>query len=204
MKPPVLKNPSDRLVTLLVAYNLCKDTIDHDRVLKDYVTESMFYAGIVAYYSIFKDKSDKKWLEDILSGKKSLPGGAIFRVRYKRAKADEDVGRYYLDVFEKFESIRDKNIAHKDPERPLENNLEALQIPDGVAGSDTLDGTVYISGYMFLSIDTKDKFEFLNLVGISIDILWQKEGLEIHRLGPDGNVYPVAPSRRASTDDGNL
>lgn len=202
MKISATKNPSDRLTTLLVAYNLCKDAIDHDRVLKDYVTESMFHAGVIAYYSIFKNPSDKKWLEDILSGSKPIQGRV--GIRYRDQNQDEDIGRYYLNVFKKFESIRDKNIAHKDPERSPENKLEHLQIPNGVAGSDALDGAVYITQYVFLSLDIKDKLEFLNLVCISIDILWQKESLEIHRLGPDGNVYPVAQPHRTPVDDENL
>jgi len=200
-----VKNLSDKLTTLLVAYNLCNDAMDHGRVLRDYVAESMFHAGIITYYSIFKNQSDKKWLEDFLSGK-SPPFETVFLVRHEDAKPEEDVRRYYLDVFKKFESIRDKNIAHKDPERLPENKREILQIPDGVAGSDVTDGlaTYIVTHSMFLSIDDKDKREFLSLVGISIDILWQKEGLNIFRRGTDGRTYSVTPPRRASSDDENL
>lgn len=183
------KKPSDRLVTLLVAYTLCKEAIDHNRVLKDYVTESMFYTGIIAYYSIFKTAGDKKWLEDTLLAR-NLPLGATLHIRPPSSvRADKDIGHYYLDVFKKFETIRDKNIAHKDPERSPEDKLEWLQIPSGVAGSDVFKGTLYMTHYVFLSLDGNDKREFLDLVHASIDILWQKEGLPIHRCGPDGNVY---------------
>lgn len=192
------KKPSDRLVTLLTAYTLCKEAIDYNRVLKDHVTESMFHAGIIAYYSIFKNKDCKKWLEDILLGRKlaNPPWKTFFRVRHGHVKEDGNIGRYYFNVFEKFESIRDKNIAHKDPERALESKLEWLQIPNGVASSDVLDdGVLYMTHYVFLSLDNKDKLEFLDLVGISIDILWQKEGLKIHRREEDGSIHPVDPPK---------
>ena len=205
MKNPAIQNPSDKLTTLLVAYNLCRDALDHERVLKDYVTESMFHAGIIAYYSIFKDKNDKKWLEDTLLAR-NLPVGSILYINPGHVKEGQNVGRYYLDIFKKFEVIRDKNIAHKDPERFPENKRDILRIPDGVAGSDVIDGvSTYMTTHsMFLSLDGEDKREFLNLVVASIDILWQKEGLKIHRRGPDGKMYSVDPPRCAFIDNENL
>lgn len=58
---------SDRMTALLTSYTLCNKAMEHGRVLKEHVTESMFHTGIIVYYSIFKNQREKQWFKSTLS-----------------------------------------------------------------------------------------------------------------------------------------
>lgn len=186
---------SDRLITLLTSYTLCKEALDHRRVLQDHVTESMFQSGVIAYYSVFKDRKEKRWLREILKDE-SIPKGLKLRLRYglHLSGSDSTLSHGLWSVFEQFEKIRDKNIAHKDRDREPEQKIAWLRVPDGVAGSETDDqrGICYIA-HRTLEVPVTEKMGFLTLVGATVDIVWQREEMDIYRFNADGNLITVAP-----------
>ena len=193
------QNMSDRLITLLTAYTMCTEAISHRRVLKEHVTETMFHAGIISYYSIFKEKREKQWIKDVLSGK-AVPEGLKIHTRKALigiGDASNATDHVLIEVFERFEAIRDRNLAHKDPDRTLENKIEWLRIPNGVGGSDLNKGRgkLYVANNAFLSLNDDEKNNFVNLIGITIDIVWQKEEQQIFRTGPNGEMYLVDPPK---------
>lgn len=194
MESPSEQQMSDRLITLLTSYTLCKEALEHQRVLQDHVTESMFQSGVIAYYSVFKDRNEKRWLREILK-KESIPKGLKLRLRYALPLSGPDatLSHGLWSIFEQFEKIRDKNIAHKDSDREPEQKIAWLRVPEGVAGSETEDqkGITYIA-HRTLEVPVTEKWDFLNLVGATIDIVWQREEMDIYRLNADGNLTTVA------------
>lgn len=194
---------SERMVTLLTSYTLCKESVEHQRVLKDHVTESMFQAGVIAYYSVFKDREEKRWLRQILK-EKSIPKGLRVRLRFNLplSGSDTTLSDGLWSVFERFEKIRDKNIAHKDKDREPEQRVEWLRVPEGVAGSDTDDrqGITYMA-YGTLEVPIQEKWDFINLVGATVDIVWQKEGMEIYHRTQDNRLYTVPAGDLEWPDD---
>lgn len=191
------QNMSDRLITLLTAYTLCTEAISHQRVLKEHVTETMFHAGIISYYSIFKNKKEKQWIKDILTRKKA-PIGLKFRVRKALVgvgETSDKIDHALIEVFERFETIRDRNLVHKDPGRGLENKVEWLRIPNGVGDSDIGSGKLYVAHNAFLSLNDDEKSNFVSLVGVTIDIVWQKEEQQIYCIGPNGAMHRVDPPK---------
>lgn len=187
---------SERLGTLLLAYTLCNEAVDHSRVLKDHVTHSMFWTGVVTYYSVFKDRDgkDREWFKEILSVKR-MPDGLTVLLRHSTGPDQERRIRDSLsilsDIFDRFRKLRNQNLAHKDPNREPEDTKEWLRIPPQVAGSDSSPGTFYVVGRSLPALSDIDKLDFIALVGATIDIVWQFERLPIWRRVSDGTVRQV-------------
>ena len=178
---------SSRLTRLLLAYTLCEDAVEHGRVLKEYVAESMFHAGIIAYYSVFKDKKGQRWFKDVLL--KQTPHRLQgLNIKVRRPSLDGE--SYYpevslIDVFKEFESIRDMNLAHKDSGKESNYRKEWLRVPKEVAGAEEIDGKVYIVQKDFLSLSSEEKSRFLMLIVASIKIAWEVEGHSVLLRRPE-------------------
>ena len=173
---------SSKLTRLLLAYTLCEDAVEHGHVLQNYVAESMFHAGIIAYYSVFKDKEGRRWFNDVLYRLQGL------NIKVRRPSLD---GKSYypevslIDVFKELESIRDMNLAHKDSGKESNYRKEWLRVPKEVAGAGEIDGKVYIVQKDFLSLSSEEKSRFLMLIVASIKIAWEVEGHSVLLRRPE-------------------
>lgn len=193
-------NMSEQLTTLLLSFNLCKTAIENHNVMKDHITEALFHQSIITYYSIFKDKKEKKLLLNILT---KPPKGLCIKLR-RNIQISNQSPNISRNIFERcerceksFEQYRDKNIAHKDKNRKKETGIDRLEIPQGAGGGDTiLDETPFIySKNAFLKTNHVEKHNFLTLIEATIDIWWQKERQPIRKVDKDGKWYETLPPK---------
>lgn len=186
-------NLSEQLATLLLSFNLCKTAIENHNVMKDHITEALFHQSIITYYSIFKNKKEKKLLSNILAN--SATGLRIKLRRNIQGNASKNI----LEIFEEYrklsERYRDENIAHKDKNREEETGAAWLEIPQGAGGGDTIsNGTPFIYSTAFLKTNHVEKHNFLTLIEATIDIWWQKERQPIYKY-KEGKWRKIIPPK---------
>lgn len=189
-------NPSEQLTTLLLSFNLCKTAIGNHNVMKDHITEALFHQSIITYYSIFKDKKEKKLLSNILT---KPPKGLCIKLRRNIQISNQSpnaLGNTFETLRELFEKFRDKNLAHKDSNKREETGIARLEIPQGAGGGDTmLNLTPFTySKNAFTQLNHTEKQHFLTLIEATIDIWWQKEQQPIYKY-KKGKWHKIIPPK---------
>ena len=182
---------SQEIKTFLLAYNLCESAISCQNVLKEHICQSLFHASIIAYYSICKSKKEKEWILNLLQDPKQIK--FIYLRRDISIPQKQPLHEKMKAIFEKYEKIRDKNIAHKDPKGKQEQGKSWLKIPPRVGGSDDIPGTIpFIYGSAFITFPLKEQKDFLTLIELTLDLWWRKDNLQIIKKSSDG-IYKYIP-----------
>ena len=184
-----LLNLSKEIKTLLLAYNLCDSAISCFNILKEHVSQSLFHSAIISYYSILKSRTEKEWLLNLLQNPTDIK---IIRLRRDlRILNGLPLHEGIKKIFEKYEKIRDKNIAHKDEKRIKEQGKAWLKIPQGIGGGDDLPGIHFVLESAFISLPIVEQREFLTLIEVTLDLWWRKENLPINKKNPDKTFKKV-------------
>lgn len=122
-------NMSKEIKTLLLSYNLCESAISCHNMFKEQVSQSLFHSAVISYYSVCKSRIEKNWILNLLKNPDKI------KILYLRRSLHFTIleGLPLLEgikkIFEKYEKIRDKNIAHKDQKGMQERVTAWLKIP---------------------------------------------------------------------------
>lgn len=180
--------PSTKLTRLLLAYTLCCDAVHAQRLHTDFVKDTLFFAGVTAYYSALSPR-DVDWLKVFLTEPDTsdlldeetlrLRYNVPLNLRYDIRDTDGELGNSLWSLFDKFKRIRNKDIAHRDSGgsgRGIEPAL--VRVPENVAGggnSDLYPYGLHIHLGIYPAVDIVERYEFTALVASTIDIYWAKE-----------------------------
>ena len=114
--------PSNKLTRLLLVYTLCYDAVHAQRLHTDFVKDTLFFAGVTAYYSALGPR-DIDWLKIFLTEPDTsdlmddetlqLRHNNPLNVRYDLRDTSEGLGDSLWNLFDKFKRIRNKDIAHR-------------------------------------------------------------------------------------------
>lgn len=180
--------PSNKLTRLLLAYTLCCDAVHAQRLHTDFVKDTLFFAGVTAYYSALSPK-DIDWLKIFLAEPDTsdlmddetlqLRHNNPLNVRYDLRDTSEGLGDSLWNLFDKFKRIRNKDIAHRNS-RGSGHDIEPalVRVPENVAGggnSDLYPYGLHIYLSIYPKVDIVERHEFTALVASTIDIYWAKE-----------------------------
>lgn len=155
---------SEKLKTLLLAYNLCKASIDTHNLFKDWVDEALFHASVVAFYSVAKSEDTKP------------RDGSQCMVRRQVSTRG---GNFLEEIFEEFRQLRNKNIAHREGKGRKQDGSSWLEIPTWVGGyppKKEQPGTHYVYGASFVKTTIGERNRFLTLIECIVDLQWRNEG----------------------------
>lgn len=181
---------SKDIKTLLLAYNLCESAISCHNILKEHISQSLFHSAVIAYYSVLKSRTEKEWLLNLLKNPEEIK---IIRLRRALTLPHGlSLHEWIKSIFEKYENIRDKNIAHKDKKRIKEQGKAWLKIPQGLGGGDDSPGIPFIYLEAFISLTIFEQMNFLTLIEVTLDIWWRKEKLPVDKRNPDGTITKIA------------
>ena len=164
---------------LLVAYTLCQDSIEAHRLLTDHIKNALFLMGMIAYYSAMgSDSQAKRDLRDDLLGDSDLPVGSKIYLRTGIPGVQQKgVGAALWDIFRKNKRIRDEYIAHNRSRDNIPGELMWARIPEQVAGEgppDEYPYGVHVCVDTFPHLAIEEKYHFVALIGVSIDLRWQR------------------------------
>lgn len=181
---------SEEINTLLFSYNLCESALSCHNVLKEHICQSLFHAGIVSYYSICKSVREKQWILKLLETPEEIK--FIHLRRSLSLRPGQLLHERIKEIFEKYEKIRDKNIAHKDKKSIQKEGVAWLKIPQGIGGGEVLNNGILFSGERaFITFSLIEQNEFLTLIELTLDLWWRKENLPIYKEGSDGKIYTI-------------
>ena len=105
--------------TLLISHYLCKTALENKVVVEEkygnrrvpFITDAIFWHSIIMYYSIFPNKEKRRQFFEILK-------------KYKDEDENEEESKYedisLTWAFSYFLRLRNKNIAHRDENKPKE------------------------------------------------------------------------------------
>ncbi len=195
--------PSKQLTTILLAYNLCKASIEINETTtqkpiktkednQQFLTRNLiFHQGVITYYSAFKNIKESETIIDIL--KKPPRGLVLLRTNNEPA---QNIIKTHIETQKLFTTYRNQYIAHNTKEEQnKEIEISWLEIPQGIGGSDIItNGTLYIDLHSAIKIKQKEKQNFTNLTVQAASILWQKEQQPITKY-KEGKWYEIIPPK---------
>ena len=193
--PPRQSKPSGYSPTevereLLLAYDYCQLAVDH-ATLTHTVLQALFTTGVVGYFSVMKQSQHRQLrglVLDVLGGRNDAHLGIEIVLRYHQGPPSD-----LVDTYEFFETLRDKSIAHKDPNRnkyfSTERQPRWVRVPS--LGSSLKKHPLYHrdneSSYFGLGASyakEQTKRAMVDLISVTLQILWQRpEVLPMHSNG---------------------
>ena len=161
---------------LLVAYTLCQDSIEGHRLLTDHIKDALFFMGMIAYYSVMGNDSHAK--RDLKNDLLDAPVGFKICLRANIPEVQQQgVGTALWDIFRKNKRIRDEYIAHNRSAGNIPGEPMWARIPEEVGGEghpDKYPYGAYVRVDTFPHLEMEEKRKFVALVGVSIDLRWQR------------------------------
>ena len=187
---PMQLNMSKEIKTLLLSYNLCESAISCHNIFKEHISQSLFHTAVITYYSVCKSKTEKEWILNLLQNPEKIK--FLYLRRNLMIPHNSSLHERIKQIFEKYEKIRDKNIAHKDKKGIQEHGTTWLKIPQGIGGGDIIqNATPFIFESAFVSIPLNEQNEFLTLIEVTLDLWWRKDNLPVDQKNPDGTYSKI-------------
>ena len=174
--------PGDVERSLLVAYDYCRQSLDH-AALTERVLQGLFTAGVVEYFSVMSQaraKPLRETLFDVLDGDGQAGIGMEVLLHYHDAKQGPGP---LIRTFEFFKTIRDKGMAHKDKNRfdhyRLEEDERWVSLPKMPPRLSkhplyVKDGASMYYKMAVPKVPEEYKHAMIDLIAVTIQILRQK------------------------------
>lgn len=182
--PPLAAKPSGYEPTdierhLMLSYHYCAMSCDH-ATLSEPVLQALFCAGVTEYFAVMSQKKWRGLQERLFAYLGSNETDEFSRGLQVHLRDHSGPPSDLISTFEFFKAVRDKGIAHKDPDREKFFTLEETELwikvpvhppalaehPLYKASHFKIGGVQHVPDYL--------RRAMCELVGVTLQILWQR------------------------------